>query len=61
MSDEPLAYTIKDACRVSGLGRTLIYEAIGAGKLAKTKIGTRTLIMRADLLKFLESGKEATA
>lgn len=41
---EPLAYSIKEACRVSTLGRTRIYQLISEGRLETRKIGKRTLI-----------------
>ncbi|MBA4767510.1 MAG: helix-turn-helix domain-containing protein [Porphyrobacter sp.] len=46
---EPLAYSINEACRVSSLGRTRIYQLIGEGKLDVRKIGKRTLILAASL------------
>ncbi len=46
---EPLAYSIKEACRVSSLGRTRLYQLIGEGKLETRKIGKRTLIPAASL------------
>ena len=46
---EPLAYSIKEACRVSSLGRTRIYQLIGEGKLDVRRIGKRTLIPAASL------------
>jgi excisionase family DNA binding protein len=59
MNNEPLAYSIEDACAASGLGKTKIYEAMAAGQLSKVKLGRRTLILRSDLLKYLESGRES--
>lgn len=41
---EPLAYTVKEACRLSTLGRTRIYQLIAEGKLEARKIGGRTII-----------------
>jgi len=46
---EPLAYSIREACRVSSLGRTRLYQLIGEGKLDARKIGKRTLIPAASL------------
>lgn len=46
---EPLAYSINEACRVSSLGRTRLYELIGEGRLETRKIGKRTLIPAASL------------
>ncbi len=39
-----LSVTIVDACRISGMGRTAIYEAITDGRLSALKAGQRTLI-----------------
>lgn len=46
---EPLAYSIAEACRVSSLGRTRVYQLINEGKLQVRKIGKRTLIPAASL------------
>ncbi|MBL0767766.1 helix-turn-helix domain-containing protein [Sphingopyxis sp. DHUNG17] len=46
---EPLAYSINEACRVSSLGRTRLYQLIGEGRLESRKVGKRTLIPAASL------------
>jgi excisionase family DNA binding protein len=48
-SPEPLAYSIKDASRVSSIGRTRLYALINEGRLEARKIGKRTLIPAASL------------
>ena len=45
--------SISEACRVAGIGRTKIYEAISDGRLKARKLGKRTLVLRADLQSFL--------
>ena len=45
--------SIAEACRVAGIGRTKIYEAIASGSLKARKFGKRTIILRADLQSFL--------
>ena len=40
MSDA-IAYTILDATKASGIGRTSLYELIGAGKIEARKAGNR--------------------
>lgn len=57
---QPLAYSVKEACRVSSLGRTRIYQLISAGRLECRKLGKRTLIPAASLHKLLE-GDERNA
>jgi excisionase family DNA binding protein len=47
--------SIPEACRVAGIGRTKIYEAIASGTLTARKFGKRTLVLRADLQAFLAS------
>jgi excisionase family DNA binding protein len=47
--------SVEDACRVAGLGRTKVYEAISDGRLKARKFGKRTLILRTDLQLFLKS------
>jgi len=46
--------SIAEACAMAGLGRTKLYQAIGAGSLQARKFGKRTIILRADLRAFLE-------
>lgn len=46
---DPLAYSIHDACRVSSIGKTRLYQLINEGKLEARKIGKRTLIPAASL------------
>lgn len=46
---EKLAYRIPEAVAATGISRTGIYELIKAGRLRVRKVGTRTLIERAEL------------
>ncbi len=52
---EAIAHTVADAVRVSGLGRTSLYELIGAGKIEARKAGNRTLIPAASLRAYITS------
>ena len=42
------AFTIPGFCAAYGIGRTLVYEEIKAGRLSARKVGNRTLILRTD-------------
>ena len=53
-SSAPLAYSIKEAGRVTSLGRTRLYQLIADGRLEAVKIGGRTLIPAHALHKLLE-------
>ena len=47
--------SVSEACRVAGIGRTKIYEAIANGDLKARKFGKRTPILRTELQGFLAS------
>lgn len=47
--------TIDDACEVTGLGRTKLYELIGAGRIVTTTIGRRRLVAVHSLLALLDT------
>lgn len=57
---EVIAHTIADAAKVSGLGRTSLYELIGAGKIEARKAGNRTLIPVESLRAYIASLPAAT-
>jgi excisionase family DNA binding protein len=48
-----LTCTINEACEVTGLGRTKLYELIGDGHLATTSVGRRRLVVVRSLLSLL--------
>ena len=50
-----LTCTIDDACEVTGLGRTKLYELIGAGHIVTTTIGRRRLVVVRSLLALLDT------
>lgn len=39
-----IAYSIREACKASSLGRTTIYSLIASGRLRANRIGGRTVI-----------------
>lgn len=52
--NQPLAYSISEACRVSSLGRTFIFAAIRDDRLETRKVGRRRLILADSLRRFIE-------
>lgn len=48
MDDQTHALTIKAFCAAFGIGRTLAYREIAAGRLVARKIGKRTVILASD-------------
>ncbi len=49
----PLAVSVNEACRMTSLGRTKLYAMMSAGDLPYRKIGSRTIILTADIKKLL--------
>lgn len=57
----PIAVTIPEAVKASGMSRSSIYEALKRGDLPARKAGRRTLITFADLQAYLASLPEYKA
>jgi excisionase family DNA binding protein len=53
---EPLAYTVADASRVAGIGQTKIFELLGSGRLAGSRVGRRRLIHADSLRQLIAEG-----
>ena len=53
MLDRKLAYPISKLPEICGIGRSKIYEEIAAGRLVARKVGSRTVVLAADLEIFL--------
>ena len=51
----PIAVTIPDAVKATGMSRSALYEALKRGDLTALKAGRRTLIRFADLEAYLTS------
>ena len=56
-----LAHSICDVAKITGVGRSLLYEEIKEGRLRIRKLGRRTLIFDSDLRAWLESLPEKHA
>lgn len=52
---EPLAVPILEAARLSGVGRSKLYQEISLGNLKVRKIGRRTIVAMDDLREWLAS------
>ena len=56
VESEPLslmAYRIREVCKVTGLGRTSVYEAIKGGELVARRWRRGTVVLAEDLAAFL--------
>jgi excisionase family DNA binding protein len=54
---KPLSVTVDDACQLSGLGRTLLYDLIREGRLQSATIGRRRLVIFASLEALIGTSK----
>lgn len=52
-SPAPITVRIKDACRMTGIGRSKLYLLIAEGTIETIKVGSMTLIPVASLEAFL--------
>jgi excisionase family DNA binding protein len=50
-----LAYSPAEAAAVIGCSRSVLYQKIAAKELRAKKLDSRTVVVRADLERFLES------
>jgi excisionase family DNA binding protein len=50
----PLTVRIPEACRLTGIGRSKLYELIGSGEIEIIKVGAITLIPTESLQSFVE-------
>lgn len=55
MMNTPIAVTIPDAVKATGISRSSLYEAMKRGDLTARKAGRRTLIRVSDLEDYLAS------
>ena len=51
----PITVRIKDACRMTGIGRSKLYLLIAEGVIETIKVGSMTLIPVASIEAFLHS------
>ena len=50
-----LAYSPSEGAQVLGISRSKIYELIAAGDLKVIKLGSRTLVLHSELVRFVRS------
>ena len=50
----PITVRVREACRLTGIGRSKLYELIAAGEIEIIKVGTITLVPVASLTRYLQ-------
>ena len=58
---KPLAVTVAQACELTGLGETTIYELLKNGTLRSVHVGKRRLIVYESVEELIEQGAPTTA
>lgn len=53
MSDRRLAYSIAEAARIAGIGKSTFYADIANKHVPIRKVGRRSLVLHADLIAWL--------
>ena len=51
----PITVRINEACRLTGIGRSKLYELIQAGEIKIIKVGTITLVPVISLTAFIDA------
>jgi excisionase family DNA binding protein len=59
--DVPLLLKAEEVAKMLGLGRTTVYEMMGAGKLPVVRIGSAVRVPRQRLLDWIEANTEQAA
>ena len=54
-SEDRIAYDVREACAMLGIGLNSFYEAVRSGKLKAKKLGAKTLVLRDDIKEFARS------
>jgi excisionase family DNA binding protein len=54
-----MAYSVVDAARVLGIGKSKLYELVKQGEIETIKIGSRTLVLHDQLAAFVDRQREA--
>lgn len=55
-----LTVRVREACRMTGIGRTKFYELIQEGEIEVIKVGTMTLVLMASLEAFLDARRASS-
>ena len=59
MTGGRLTYSMEEAAKILGVGRTTVYDLVRMGRLRTLKIGSRRLVARVDLEEFVAAQREA--
>lgn len=52
-----MAYSVKEACAIIGVGKNTIFALFNQGRLSRVKIGKRTLVLAHELKTLLDQAR----
>lgn len=55
---KPITVRIPEVIRMTGLGRSTVYELIAAGEIDTAKVGRATVVFLDSVERFLEAGRK---
>jgi excisionase family DNA binding protein len=58
---DPITVRVREACSLTGIGRSKLYELIKAGEVRTIKVGAITLIPMESLREFLGRSRSGSA
>ena len=56
---EPISVRIREACRLTGIGRSKFYELVASGDIEVIKVGTMTLVPFDGLRGFIDRERKS--
>ncbi len=56
---EPISVRIPEACRLTGIGRSKLYELISEGRIEVVKVGAMTLVPYASLKDLIDEARRS--
>ena len=56
---EPISVRIPEACRLTGIGRSKLYELIAEGRIEVVKVGAMTLVPYASLKDLIDQARRS--
>jgi excisionase family DNA binding protein len=58
---QPISVRVKEACRLTGIGRSKFYELIAAGRIEIVKVGAITLVPVDSLRGLIDRSRQGEA
>ena len=57
---QPISVRVREACRLTGIGRSKFYELVASGEIEVIKVGAMTLVSYDGLRRFVNRAQKST-